>query len=189
MINAFLRLHELPPQIQDIVAWGDSKTTTGTISFSVAHHLTRLREKQDILKLAGVILQDSKPITKEELKAIISMKRRNPGKSINDCIKQVHSVTRPMLIEHFLFISGINPEIVKKLRDNLTRSGHDVDDLALDELSKKFPPSSIKKIKIHDDYMQLAMTKEGWDYVKRYSESNNLLRKDVMNHMFSSGDL
>ena len=187
MINAFLRLRRLPAQIQDLVVWGDSKKESGEISFSVAHQLVKLKEEDDILKLASAIHhQDKRPITKEELKSIISAKKHNQDKSIDECIKQVTNITRPIIIEHFLFISGISPEIVNKLKNN-SKTGRSIEKLALDIISKKFPSDSLHNIKIFDDYIQLAMTKEGRAYIQEYSKLNNLLRKDVITHILNSG--
>ena len=191
MVDAFLRLQKLPLQIRDVVVWGDSDIRRGEISFSAAQQLGKLRELPHILKVASAILdeQRSRPITKDEVKAIVRENSNDRTKSIDECITQVLNVTRPPTIEHFMFISGVDPSIVNQLRKRSHKMRLHVDDYAYSILSEKFPAKSIKKIKVYDDYIQLVMTDAGSANIATYSDTNNLLRKDVINHMLCSGDL
>ena len=65
----------------------------------------------------------------------------------------------------------------------------ELNEFAIKIISKKFPSDSVKGIKVHDDYVRLNLSKEGKTFIKEYSDSNNLLRKDVIDHIFSNEDL
>jgi hypothetical protein len=186
MIKAFLRLLQLPPEIQDIVIWGQSNKETGEISFTSAQELVKLKNSDDILKLVGAIHSVPRPVSKNEIIGIVSLKNKNEQKTIDDCIEEVLNVTRPMVIQHFLFISGIQPSIVQSLRQTSEEKNIELNELATEIISKKFPSNSVKSMKVHDDYVRLNLSKEGKKFIKEYSDSNNLLRKDVVDDVFSS---
>ena len=188
IIDGFLRLLKLPKEIQDIIVWGDSNKNTGEISFSAASFICKLENSDDILKLVGAIHSLDRPITKEEIKDIHSLKKHNSKKTIENCIGEVLGVTRPIVIRHFLFISGIDPAIVKKLKTESQKNDTKLDNFGFDILSKPFPPSALKGAKIHDDYLRLYLSEEGRNFIRKYSDSNNILRKDVINHMFENED-
>ena len=119
----------------------------------------------------------------------MSLKNRNEQKTMDDCIKEVLNVTRPITIQHFLFISGIQPPIVQSLMKASEEKNIELNEFAIKIISKKFPSDSVKGIKVHDDYVRLNLSKEGKTFIKEYSDSNNLLRKDVIDHIFSNEDL
>ncbi|MGY5147881.1 MAG: hypothetical protein ACW9W4_07780 [Candidatus Nitrosopumilus sp. bin_7KS] len=185
MVKAFLRLLELPMEIQDIVIWGQSKQDTGEISFTSAQELVKLNSSEDILKLVSAIHSVPRPVTKDEVKGIISLKNRNSKKTIDDCITEVLNVTRPVVIQHFLFISGIQPSIVQSLKIASEKSSKNLNEFALEIISKVFPSQSVKGIKVHDDYVRLSLSKDGREFIRSYIDKNNLLRKDLIDDIFS----
>ena len=78
MTKQFLSLLRLPPQVQDMVVWGESKKETGALGFSVAARIAMFDEPQDVLKLVGTVTEMSRPITKEEVKGMLSMEKTQP---------------------------------------------------------------------------------------------------------------
>ncbi len=187
IIDGFLRLLNLPGKIQDIIVWGESNKNTGEISFSAASYICKLENSEDVLKLVGAMHDLDRPITKEEIKDIISLKKHNSGKPIENCINEVLGVTRPTVIQHFLFISGIDPSIVNELKAESQKNNMKLDDCGINVLSKLFPSGSLKGVKIHDDYLQLHLSEDGRNFMRRYGDSNNISRKDIINHMFEKG--
>ena len=185
IIDGFLRLLKLPKEIHDIVVWGDSNKNTGEISFTAASYICKLENKDDILKLVGAMHSLDRPITKEEIKGIISLKR-NSEKPIENCTSEVIGVTRPVVIQHFLFISGIDPSIVKKLKTASQKNNIELNNLGFGILSKIFPFGTLKGIKIHDDHLRLFLSEDGRNFIREYRDSNKILHKDVVNHMFEN---
>ena len=74
MIKRILKILKLPPEIHDIIIWGDLEKDTEEISFSAAMYLANLTH-DDILKVMDVR-------TKICPKRIISsLKTQNPSKN------------------------------------------------------------------------------------------------------------
>lgn len=185
IVKEFLYLMKLPPEIQDVVSWGESRKGDGTIGFSTAAKVARLKDNEDILKLAGTILDMSRPVTKEEVKEVLSLKRRIPKKSIDECIMEVLNVTRHTTIHHFLFICRIKPNVVELL--SRSDHSHGDQDKMLSILKGKFPSETLKSVKVSDDRIRLVLEKEGWEFISTYVERHGLLRQDVISHMIETG--
>lgn len=184
IVKEFLYLMKLPPEIQDVVSWGESRKGDGTLGFSTAAKVARLKDHGDILKLAGTILDMPRPVTKEEVKGVLSLKRRIPKKPINECIMEVLNVTRQTTIHHFMFISRIKPSVVELL--SKTDPTHSLQDKMLSILKGSFPTETLKNIKVSDDRIRLVLEKEGWEFIAVYAERNGLLRQDVITHMIET---
>lgn len=188
MIMAFQRVLRLPQQIHNMVAWGKSKndmSKNGEISFSVAHFLALLEDDEEILKLVSTTLDMSRPVTKDEIKSIVRLRRRSPDKTIDDCMREVINVTRPIIIHDFLFISGIDPSLVAALREYSKKGGKVPDQGALELLSSEFPDDSIKDVRVKDDHVRVMLSEEGHEFISVYADSNNLSRKSVIDHIIS----
>lgn len=188
MISAFARVLTLPENIKGIVSWGGSNhdmSRDGEISFSAAQQLARLKSTNDILRLVGTTLKMSRPVTKEEIKAIVALRRENPQKDIDDCIREVLDVTRTYVVQHFVFISGIDPRLVVRLKAMAHKDGRELDELALGVLSGNFPRDSIKGIKVRDDHVRVSMSEEGHKFIKSYAESHDLSKRSVLDHILS----
>lgn len=180
----FMELMNLPSKIQDVIVWGESSKKDGSIGFSVAAKMAKLNNHNDILKLAGTILDMSRPITKEELKGLLSLKKRNPSKSIDECISEILNVTREFTIHHFLFISRINPSFASILVDN--KLGRNVHDEALAVLKNIFPTGTLKNVKVSNERIRLALDEDGWKFIAEYSRRHDVARQDVVNHMLEA---
>ena len=185
MLNQFLRLLELPDEIQDMIMWGASKTNK-SIGFSVANRLIYLKNKNDILKTVNAIMSMSNPITKNEIKGIIQWKKRNPDKPIEECILNELNIKRTDVIEHFIFISGIDPKLVKTIQKLSIDKKQTLHDFTKFLLVKTFPPLSLKNAHVFDDCIRISLTKIGHASINEYSSHHNILRKNVINHMLES---
>ena len=180
----FMQIMALPSKIQDVIVWGESSKKDGSIGFSVAAKMAKLSNHNDILKLAGTILDMPRPVTKEELKGLLSLKKRNPDKSIDECISEVLNVTREFTVQHFLFISKINSSIASALIPS--ESGRDAHGEALAILKGSFPQGTLKDVKVSNERVRLALDEAGWKFIAEYSGRHNLPRQDVVDHMLKS---
>lgn len=184
IVKEFLALMKLPPEIQDVVTWGESNKANGSIGFSAAAKISKLKNHDDVLRLAGTILNMSRPVTKEEIKGVISLKKRVPDKPIDECIAEVLNVTRQTTIHNFLFICKINFNIELLAKNNPKSSFHDA---VFSILKGKFPPETLKSVKISGDHVRLVLEKKGWEFIATYAEQHSLYRQNVVTHMLESG--
>ena len=187
IIKQFQSLLRLPPQVQDMVVWGGTKKKTGVLGFSVAAKIAMFGNPNDVLKLAGTVTDMSRPLTKENVKNISSTKKSNPDTTIEECILEILNVTRPITITHYMFVSGLDSNIVQVLKKLSQESNQDINQFAADALRKIFPKDCVESVKIFTDYTRLSLTKEGMDFITKYSTSYDVLRQNVLNHMFESG--
>lgn len=187
--NQFLRLLNLPPQIRGMVVWGESKHETGAIGFSVASRIASLDGPNDMLKVAGTITEMPRPVTKEEIKGILSLKKNNPDKPIEECLSEVLNVTRPVVITHHIFLSGLDPNIAGSIKRRAHKSGKNMHDLASSALRRVFPDDSLKSAKVFSDCIRLSLTEKGADFISEYSESHGIPMQEALNHMLGSEEL
>ena len=184
LVADFLRLLKLPEQIQDIIAWGHPNKDSGEISFASARYIAKLNDKEDILKIVGTIHSLPRPVTSKEIQNIISIKQTNQDKPIDECIKEILDVSRPKILQYYIFISGIKPIIVNMLRGMASNQNTNLNDCAKTILMKTLPIKSIQSINIHNDYLRVTLTKEGIDYIHGHANAFQLSRKDVFNNIF-----
>lgn len=185
MIKQFQSLLKLPPQVQDMIVWGESKRETGALGFSVAARIAMFNNPSDVLKLVGTVTEMSHSVTKDEVKNILSMKRRNPNISIEDCLLEILNISRPITIIHYMFISGLNPDIIQVLKKSSQELNQDIHQFAANVLCTIFPERSVEKVKIFADCARLSLAEEGMNFIAKYSKSHNILRQNVLNHMFT----
>ena len=186
MIKQFQSLLELPSQVQDMVVWGESKSETGALGFSVAAKIAMFDNPLDVLKLIGTVAEMPRPITKDEVKGLLSMKKHNPNTTIEKCLLEILNVTRPIIITHHIFVSGLTVDVVQALKTSSRKLNQDIHQFATDVLCKIFPKELVKNVKIFADCARLSLTEEGMDFITKYSKSHGILRQNVLNHMFES---
>ncbi len=186
MVKQFQSLLKLPPQVQDMVVWGESKRKTGALGFSVAAKIAMFDNPSDVLKLVGTVTEMSRPVTKDEIKGLLSMKKHNPDTTIEACLSEILNVTRPITITHHMFVSGLDTDVVQALKKSSRELNQDIHHLAADALRKIFPSRFVENVKIFADCARLSLTEEGMNFITKYSKSHNILRQNVLNHMFES---
>ena len=182
----FSRLLLLPLEIQGMVIWGESKHEIGGIGFSIASRIALLENQDDMLTMAGTVANMPRPVTKEEIKAILSLKKNNPDKPISECLTEVLNVTRPVIITHYIFLSGLDPDIVQAVKQRASESGEDIHEFATRILCRVFPGDSFKSAKVFSDCIRLELTKRGSGFIYTYSKSHNIHVQGVLNHMIGS---
>ncbi len=105
MIDRFLRLMKLSPEIRHLVDWGQSNAST--ISFSAASEISRLNpEEQKVI--AGEILRYQ--LSKNEIIQVIQIRNR-ASKNIQKCLDDVLKM-RPRIIQKHVFLGALTEEKV-----------------------------------------------------------------------------
>ena len=117
-IGRFLRILELPNDIQHLVNWG---ADNGTIGFSSAVELASLKNTEDQLAVANSILSDG--ITSKEVRQIRQVRSRS-GYPIDSCIKDILRM-RPTIEKRFVFIGSIIENQVEEKLVKLTQTQRD----------------------------------------------------------------
>ena len=181
MVDSFSRLLRLPPQIHGIIVWGSPDPGTGQISFTAAQELGKLDRPEDILMFVNASHEASKPLTKNEIGAMVSLRRSHPEKTAEDCIAEVTNVTRPLVTHHYIFISGIGTAAIRSL--NAPAGGKGPDERALAALTEAFPPGSVTGAKIGKDHARITLSREGSEFIQVYADRNSIPKKDVVDHI------
>ncbi len=116
-IGRFLRILELPEDIQHLIDWGSG---SGFVGFTLAVELAKLESAEDQRALAQSIL--SSEVNSKEVRQIVQLRRRS-GHSIEACITEILGM-RPKIEKRYVFVGSINPESSKAL-DSLSQAERD----------------------------------------------------------------
>lgn len=117
MVNRFLSLLELSPELRHLVDWGQSDST---ISFTAAAELSHL-EFSDQECLAEAVLKYS--LTKSEVIQIVQIRKRS-RKDIETCIREVLRL-RPQIVRKYVFIGAIFEEKIASCLKRLKQCERD----------------------------------------------------------------
>lgn len=183
MIKNFERLLLLPKEIQDSISFGDSRSG-GVLSFSTAAAIARLDDRDDMVILGLAVIDLPRPIRQTEVKDIISLKKKNKDKEIEDCISEILKITRPKVIRRYIFISGLKKAIIARLKFKAKKEHKKLDDVALEILSSYFSKDEAKSVNVFSDFMRISLSKEGHDRLHRIPKEKEILLKDVVNYIF-----
>lgn len=178
MITQFLSLLQLPYEIQHAIEWG--KNQENHLGFSAAAELTTLTEKKDMEKLAKAMINYK--FSRDEVAAVIDLKKRNSEKSIEDCIHEIKKF-RPKILEGYLVVSPLhekNREILKNRakRDDITSA-----DLLRSILEEYLPKKSISSTKIREEGVTLSLDEAGYEKFNKISTQFEILLKDTIDFL------
>ena len=137
-IGRFLRILELPDDLQHLIDWGSGK---GAVGFSSAVELVKLREEADQRAIAEAVLSDG--LNSKEVRQIVQLRSRS-GRPIATCVHEVVNM-RPRIERRYVFLGSVVPEDVETLsiltqakRDSILASG--IQDLGLRSSSGRLGP-------------------------------------------------
>jgi len=114
-ISRFLRILELPDDIQHLVSWGAQK---GTLGFSAANQLVRFDNTKDQKVVLESILSNG--LKSKEIEQVVQIKNRS-GRDISECLKEVLSM-RPVIEKRHVFIGTIEDQDIQSVLAQLTQS-------------------------------------------------------------------
>ena len=117
-VGRFLRILDLPHDLQHLVDWGAGRNVIG---FSAAVELVRLREADDQHAVARSILADG--LNSKEIRQIGQLRIRS-GRAIGACIKEILGM-RPTIERRYVFIGSITDQNVEDALIKLTQVERD----------------------------------------------------------------
>lgn len=117
-IGRFLRILDLPQDLQHLVDWGAGKDAIG---FSSAVELVRLRDADDQRIVASSILSDG--LNSKEVRQVAQLRLRSE-RSIRTCLKEVFGM-RPTIERRYVFIGSIIDQNVEDVLIELTQAERD----------------------------------------------------------------
>lgn len=117
-IGRFLRILELPEDLQHLIGWGAEKNFIG---FTVAFELSKLGNAEKQRVVAETILSDS--LTSKEVRQIAQLSNRS-NKTISHCITEVLGM-RPQVTKRFVFVGSMSLELESILAKK-TQSARDL---------------------------------------------------------------
>ena len=115
----FLKIAELPRDLQHMVDWGAPRDAIG---FTAALELTRLENASDQSVVAEAIL--SNKFTSKEIRQIAQLRNRS-GRLVEECIDEVLGM-RPSIERCFVFIGIIDDKETEKHLSRLTQTKRNV---------------------------------------------------------------
>lgn len=160
MIGRFTRILSLPAQVQQLVGWG---ADSGTIPIESASQIARLKEPEEQISLAKVVLESR--LSKSEISQVIQIRQRS-GNPIEKCIESVLN-QRPVIEKRHVIIGELQSE---KLRESVRRtSQQERDNLLRSALEKHLPGFSSLGCKVGNGYFLLVGDDNFYDKVMALS--------------------
>ena len=117
-IKRFLKITELPDDLQHLVVWGIGKDAIG---FTAAVELSGIQDHEEQRAVARLILAHG--LNSKEVRQVVQLRKRS-GRSIADCVAEVVGM-RPIFEKRYVFIGAITETSVKKALEKLTQSMRD----------------------------------------------------------------
>ena len=116
-VGRFLRLLDLPPEVQDWVDWGRGDF----VGFSSAAELVRLPNGEEHRMVAEAVL--SERLTSKEVRQVVQLRERS-GRGVPDCIDEVVGM-RPVVEKRFVFMGAVVDEDIVAALGNLAQAARD----------------------------------------------------------------
>lgn len=117
-IGRFLRILDLPSDIQHLITWGAQK---GSIGFSAATQLVRLDSADDQNIVIESIL--SRGLNSKEIQQVVQLNTRS-GRRVKECLEEVLGM-RPVIEKRHVFIGTIENQDVESILADLTQAERD----------------------------------------------------------------
>jgi len=157
LIGQFLSLLNLPETVHGIIGWGH--TDKFRLGFTKASIIAELEDSndQDILAKAAQI----SAFKKQEIRDVISLKKRNADKKIEECIESVLSF-RPVIEKGYMMITNIKPNTIKRLHSAIRGHSDKIEDLIKQSMETLLPLHSLSNVAIRENYVVLNLNEEGY---------------------------
>lgn len=117
-IGRFLRILDLPEDVQHLVSWGAQKDSIG---FSAAAQLMRFKNAEDQHAVVKSILSEG--LNSKEIGQVAQLKIRSE-REISECLKEVLGM-RPVVERRHVFIGTIENQDVESVLADLTQAERD----------------------------------------------------------------
>lgn len=116
-ILRFLRILDLPRDLQHLIDWGSGKDFVG---FSAAVETTKLKNPAEQRTLVAAILENN--LNSKEVGQVSQLRRRSE-RAVGECVREILQM-RPKVLKRYVFIGSVAEENVEEMRD-LTQSVRD----------------------------------------------------------------
>lgn len=117
-IGRFLRIVDLPSELQHLIDWGSGKDFIG---FSAAVELVKLEDTKDQYTVADAILSNG--LSSKEVRQVTQLRHRS-GRTIEACVQEIVNM-RPKVEKRYVFIGSVGSENVEALKE-LTQPRRDL---------------------------------------------------------------
>lgn len=116
-VGRFLRLLDLPPEVQHLVDWGRGEF----VGFSSASELVRLADSEDRRVVAEAVL--SERLTSKEVRQVVQLRERS-GRAVPDCVQEVVGM-RTVVEKRYVFVGAVVDEDVVAALGSLVQGERD----------------------------------------------------------------
>ncbi|MXZ13390.1 MAG: hypothetical protein F4Y78_05220 [Candidatus Dadabacteria bacterium] len=117
-IGRFLRILDLPEDVQHLISWGTQKDSIG---FSAATQLVRFKDAEDQHAVVKSILSEG--LNSKEIGQVAQLRIRS-GRGISECLKEILDM-RPVIEKRHVFIGTIENQDVESILADLTQAERD----------------------------------------------------------------
>ena len=118
-IGRFLRILNLPHDIQHLINWGSNK---GAIGFSAAVELVQLQDADDQRAISRSILANG--LNSKEVRQVAQLRIRS-GHTISECLKEILGM-RPIIERRYVFIGSVIDQHVEGALTEFTQMERDL---------------------------------------------------------------
>ena len=108
-VARFLRILQLPEDLQYLVDWGSGKNFIG---FSSAVEMVKLANPEDQHAVADEVLANG--LNSKEVRQVVQLRSRS-GQSIEACVREVLGM-RPQIEKRYIFLGSVSREDMDALR-------------------------------------------------------------------------
>ena len=185
-IKQFIDLLKAPKRYEDVWGWGMSKG--GRISWSQFREACYCYGKKIITEdefgalVSGVLNGQIDP---SDVREIVRLKNKNPGKSFKECCIEIHNLV-PETIKSFLFIADLDRYVLESIRIRAHRASLPEEKEAEHVLSKHLGAEHVEGVTIENDkHIKIALTEQGRKNLGSVAQNDGKTLVDVVNHIFT----
>lgn len=177
-IRKFRGLLSLPDSVQKMLGWGGVRR--GEIGLEAAYRISTLKERLDQEKLAKETVE--RELSQKEVSKVVRYKRRLNKKPIEDCIDSVVEM-RPK--KRYFFIIQLKEGLLKRLKENATSEGIEINNSLLKILYTQLPENSLISLSLKEDFVVIFLNEQGEKALKRQVKELAIPLEDVVNTIIS----
>ena len=188
LVSDFLSLLSRPSKkFDDVWGWG-SQMEIGRIPWSMCRRLGQYYAKKSITgedyeKIVSGVLNGEIPTSGVE--EILSLMKKNPGKSCDDCCKEILNMV-PEIIKYTVFIADLDSDIIAKINEKAVKESKSKDEIIESVLSKHFGEDELEGVLLKDDkYIKIAFYEKGREKLDEICKKERKSLIDIFNHIFA----
>ena len=191
LVSDFLSLLSRPSiKFDDVWGWGGEHSLEehGRIPFSMCRQLgvcyaKKIITGEDYEKIVSGVLNGEIPTS--EVDEILSLMKKNPGKSCDDCCKEILNMV-PEIIKYTVFIADLDSDIITKINEKAVKESKSKDEIVESVLSKHFGEDELEGVLLKDDkYIKIAFYEKGREKLDEICKKERKSLVDIFNHIFA----